>query len=472
MEFSNGSLVLSNIYERLLRYDPIGERFVPELAISYESSKDGLTWTFHLRRNVYFHDGVRLDADAVKFSIERSMRLRQGASYIWNPIDEIKTIDKYRVQFFLKYPAAMDLAVSCAYGAFIMSPKAVTSHLPNWLSDGNEAGTGPYTLHSFKTGDEVVLSAFRNYWGGWKPNQFKQVIIKRISSSSKRRELLENGTVDISVYLSTEDNEILKNNDKIVKSFDGTYANAILLFNTAKAPLNDKMYRKAIRYAFPTDQIWSVLGHSSIKPSKGLIPSGIWGHHSNAAAYTYNMEKAQQLLSQSKHSDRDHTLVLTYFAENNFQKRIAEMYRDSLKKIGIRLKLQGMSWESQEQLAKHIKPENRQDILMMIWWPDLISPYSWLYNLYHSQSSIGFNYTYLQSPTLDQLIDRMYRFQATNRKEAITLVKRAQKMIRDEAVSIPVYDLKATWVYQNSLKGFRFNPAYQDVIFFYETYRN
>ena len=105
VEMSNGVIVLCNIYETLLKYDPLNKEFIPVLATDYRKSDDGLVWEFDIRENVKFHDGTELNAEAVKFSIERTMELGKGPAFIWDPVDEINVKDDYTVEFKLKYPS-------------------------------------------------------------------------------------------------------------------------------------------------------------------------------------------------------------------------------------------------------------------------------------------------------------------------------------------------------------------------------
>jgi peptide/nickel transport system substrate-binding protein len=84
--FSNENVVTGNVYETLTFYNPPGSEteISPKLATSWESSEDGLTWTFNLREGVKFHDGADFNAHAVKFSLERTMGLGLGAAYIFD----------------------------------------------------------------------------------------------------------------------------------------------------------------------------------------------------------------------------------------------------------------------------------------------------------------------------------------------------------------------------------------------------
>ena len=126
--FSTEAAYMGNMYEQLLRINPPGaeERFTPLLAESWESSADGLVWTFYLRPDVFFHDGEPLTAEAVKLSIEAAAA-RGGASFIWLPLDTITVVDDLTVQFNLKWSAPLDLIASSLYGAWIISPQALAA---------------------------------------------------------------------------------------------------------------------------------------------------------------------------------------------------------------------------------------------------------------------------------------------------------------------------------------------------------
>ena len=82
-----------------------------------------MSWTFKLRKGVKFHDGEPFNATAVKLCLERTIKMRKGAFWLWLSIKEIQVIDDYTVKFVLKYPAAIDLISGAMHGAMIYSPK-------------------------------------------------------------------------------------------------------------------------------------------------------------------------------------------------------------------------------------------------------------------------------------------------------------------------------------------------------------
>lgn len=471
VEYSNGIVVLNNVYETLLRYDPINNKIIPVLATEYFKSDDGLTWTFKIREGVKFHDGTDLNAEAVKASIGRTIALGQGAAFIWDPVEEILVKDDYTVEFILRYPAPLDLIASSGYAAFIMSPKAIDANPDDWFSQGNEAGSGPYMLQSYKMGEEVVLTRFEEYWQGWSGKHFDKAVIKKIPETASRRQLVEKGEADITMELPYEDIEALKGNPGVNILEEPSFQNLLMFFNTEKAPLDNKLVRQALSYAFPYDDVVEYAMGGYATQGKGPIPAGHWGHGEDLFQYEHDIEKAKELLAQAGYPEGGLKLLFTYMAGDEAEKKSAELYKAELAKLNIDLEIRGMPWESQWELAKNPDAEKRQDIFTMYWWPDFASPYSWFYSLYHSEEEILFNMAYWKSAEFDRLIDEGNEKSGIDRQEAENLYIQAQEILIDEAPSVFVYDKRYVWVTNSSFKGFESNPIYPNVVFFYDTYR-
>jgi peptide/nickel transport system substrate-binding protein len=471
VEFSNGIVVLNNVYETLLRYDPAADKLIPVLATDYTKSPDGLTWTFHIRKGVKFHDGTDLNAQAVKFSIDRTIKLNQGAAYIWGAVKQINVLDDYTVQFQLSYPAPIDLITSSTYAAFIISPTAVQAHPDSWLSQGNECGTGPYMLQSNTAGSQVVLTAFKGYWQGWQGKHFDKVVIEKVPETASRRQMLEKGDADITGYLPYEDVNAMKSEPSVVINVSPSFENLFFFMNTQKPPLNNLQVRQALSYAFPYQDVVNYCMGGYATQSRGIIPVGMWGHGDSLPQYSTDLDQAKALLKQAGYSNGGFTLQLTYMSGDESEKKAAELYKDQLAKLNIDLDVREMPWTSQWELAKSNNKSQQQDILAMYWWPDYCSPYSWLLNLFHSESSINYNLGYWYNQNYDSLVDDGNKEAGVDRQKATQMFIDAQKMVMDQAVAIPVYDEKDVYVTNKSFKGFVDNPAYPETVFFYNTYR-
>lgn len=464
---------LLNVYDTLLRYDPDTDTVQYQLCDSYEFSEDAMTWTFHIREGAKFHDGTPVNAEAVKYSFERTIEKGLGASYIWAPVDHFEVTDEYTLVAHLSYAAAMDLVVSSPYAAYVMSPTTMKEKGDDWIAAGNEAGSGPYYIESNTVGKQVVLAKFDDYWGGWKENQFDRVVIQNVSEASSRRLMLESGDADVVSALPAEDVDALSGNKDITIVKQSSFENLFVTMNCVYGPLSDLNVRKAMSYAFPYDDVIQyALGGNGAK-STGPVPAGLWGHSEEGEvdSYHYDIEKAKEYLSQSSYPEGGFTLSLTYVTGIEEQRKLAELFQNELRKLNITLDIQPMTADMYTTRGQSERPEDRQDMAILVWYPDVPSPYTFFYTFYHQQDPISFNWTYYANDELDALIDQADILSATDRGQSIELYRQAQQIIYDDAPAIIAYDLNNVHCYRTSFQGFESNPAYPYTVFFYECTR-
>lgn len=470
VENSNGVMVLHNTYEMLTYYNYETGKIDPMLAESWSASEDGKSWTFKIKEGVKFHDGTDLNAEAVKKSIDRTMELGLGASFIWDSVESIELIDKYEVKFNLKYPAPIDLIASAAYAAFIISPDAAEKD-SDWFNQGNGAGTGPYKIQKAVAGEEVVLEKFDDYWRPWKENQYTSIIMKKVPESSARRQLLEKEEAQISVNFSTTDIEAMKKSDKVQIVQRPLYDTVVGCLNTEKYPLDNVDFRRALSYAFPYEEtVNNVLEGQGVQ-SHGLIPGGLWGHSEDLMQYNFDLDKAKEYLDKSGVKTDGLTIEMTISSGYDEYRNFAQLFQINLKKLGINLEIREMSWDAQWEKAKNPNPKDRQDIFLFIWWPDYPSPISWFEGLVRSENKIFFNLSYIKNTDLDAKMHEASMLTVTDRDKAEQIMIDMQKEIIDEAYFIHMYDKSATYGISKDLKGFTTNPAYPTVVRYFDLYK-
>nr|MBO2508029.1 ABC transporter substrate-binding protein [Bacillota bacterium] len=466
--FSNEIMAMQNMYETLLHYDPLADDFKPVLATSWDRSEDGLTWTFHLRQGVKFHTGKEMTSADVKGSIERTIQRGQGASFIWDPLDRIETPDDYTVVFHLKYPAPLDLIVSAGYSAYIFDVDVADEE---WFNAGNDAGTGPYTVESWTQGEQLVLTRFDDYWGGWNdPRQWDKVVFRIVPEAATRRQLMETGQGDFTYGLPPEMVEALRSNANLQVVETPSFQNLLGMLNTEKAPLDDVRVRKALAHAFPYQQVVDHVMQGTARPARGPIPYGMWGHGEDLPQPGYDLDEARRLLAEAGYPDGGFSLVLTYTAGDEVERRAAELYQVELASLGIDLEIRAMPWEQQWDLARSPDPQQRQDILLFYWWPDLVHPQSWLDALFKSQDEILFNLSYYSNPEYDALVERGVAEAGLDREQAAATFIEAQRLLLEDAAALFIFDQKYVRVTSNRLGGYADNPAYPHVVRWYETY--
>jgi len=457
-----------NVYEPLLRYRALTDEFIPVLATDYEKSEDGLTWTFQLRKGVKFHTGNEMDAEAVKFSFERTMERGRGSSYILAPVKSIEAVDKYTIRFHLKYRIPFDLLVTSNYCAFVFDPK-FSDH--EWFVEGHDSGTGPYKIESIKGREEVVLAKFDDYWGGWRDKYFDKVVIKEVVESSTRRLMLESGAADYVVDLPPTDIKALEDNPDIKITTFPSFQNLVLLYNTLKPPLDNQLVRRALACLIPYQDVTEAAMGGYARPSRGVLPYSLWGHSDRVEQFTFSPTVAKELLAQAGYPDGFDRKLLVIMPEIGSMRKTAELWQSELAEFNIELDIRSMPPGSRYEMARSPDPAKRQDIFILWWWPEWVHPDSFLTSLIHTEEQPAWNLSYYSNPLIDNLLNVAQKLSATDREGAAELYVEIQNIIANEAPAIPIFDVEYVTLSRASLKGCEYDPAWLNILYWYNCYR-
>mgnify|MGYP000253422664 CR=1 FL=1 len=463
--FSTEALYMANIYEPLMWINPDGT-FEPALAESWDISEDGLTWTFHIRDGVKFHDGGELTADVVKASIERTRELGTGASWIWWMVDSIEAVDDLTVVFTLSTAYPLDRVAASTYAAWIMSPTAAAYEDSEWFEAGNEAGSGPWMLESYTPDEEIVLTRFEDYWGGWDDDQFDKVVISIVPEQVVQSQMLEGGEVDLALSLPAETLENFKANPDFTVYEDATLFNYVGLMNTQKPPLDNKLVRQAIAYAIPYDDVVAVGAGGLGQQARGPVPHGLWPYSDDVFQYSYDPDKAKELLAEAGYPDGGFSLVLTHAAENLSEERFAPVIKDALAEIGIDVEIRPMLWAQQWELAKG-DPAEAQDIFLLLWWPTISDGYDNLSSMFKCEDSPFFGLAYYCNEEYDTLITDALAMTATDPETAQQKYTEAMNILAEDSPSLFLYDTSTFRPVPTYLKGYEYNANYPFSTFFY-----
>src|SRR6266536_311654 len=284
--YSNDIIASSDMYETLTHYNPTTKKADPDLATSFKSNKAGTMWTFTLRHGVTFHKGRPLTAQAAKAAIERTMKIHQGAAYIWDPVKSISTPTPYTLVFHLKYPAPLDFNASADYGAYIYDTKAAPAKkLAGWFGQGHDSGTGPYTI---------------DYW-----------VVPSVTTAAQ---LVRAGKVTFVERLNPQLWASFKSNPTVTTTSHSSWQNLLALLNTKSGPLADVRIRQAISYAVDYKGIIAALKGDATRQI-GIVPPGLWGHFNSLPnEYNTNLSKATALLKAAGYGPggKKLNLVLTH----------------------------------------------------------------------------------------------------------------------------------------------------------------
>lgn len=509
-EFSNSIILLPNVYETLTRWNPTTNQAEPLLATAWTHSSDGMTWNFTLRQGVTFHDGTPFNATAVKFSIDRTVYMNQGAAYIWYPLkgagayfavsntstpwttpewanftkDSITIVDAYHVTFHLDYAAALDKIASSGYGAYMFSPNTppTTANGGNlteqfaaqqsWFNiQHHDSGSGPYVINSasYKQSN-AVLDRFQGYWGGWKAGQFEHAIIETISAPAQREQAILSGSVDIGIDPPLADLPTLRSNGAVAVVTHPSYRALYAFFNIQRSPTNNLSVRQALAYALPYSQIVSSVVNGTGTQSIGVVPDTMWGHDATLPRYAFNLTKARALLTQAGYPNGGFTLNYTYLLDDPYEGDIGVLWKENLATLGITLNLEPKTWDVQWAEAK-ANASVAQSIFVMYWWPTYVTPFDFLYNMFSTDSYQYFNLGYYKNPAFDNAIFNGSADEATNPTQALADYRSAQVMLYKDVPGLGIVDMKNVYLLRSNLQGFNDNPAYPLVVFFYQLSR-
>ncbi len=469
-EYSNGIIAMSNMYQTLTHYDSATHQVDPELATSWSSSSNGLTWTFQLRHGVHFHTGRLMTASAARAAILRTIQENGGAAYIWGAVKTIDVPSEYTLVFHLKYPSPLDLEASADYSAYIYDTQAAGpgGNLTKWLNTPHDAGTGPYTLQTWNSGQEfeVILKAFPGYWGGWSGAHYKRVVFRVVPQDTTAVQLLRSGQVSFVEQMSPTLWNSLKGTSGIKLVSAASWQNLLGQLNTQALSLP---VRQAISYGVDYAGIIAALSGAAV-PSSGIVPAGLLGHFTNLPNYSYDPAKATKLLNAAGYGPgkKALNLSLTYTQGDTNESVVATLMKSDLAKLNINLSVQSLSWPTQWAKAKSSSAAQHQDIFMEYWWPDYADPYSWFINLLYTENPPYFNLSYYSDKTLDGMINQVEPLVATDRSAAEQLYRNMQVRILDTAPILFLYNSNYQYAMLNNFTGLQVNPAYPNVVFVYD----
>lgn len=471
-ENSNSIVALSNVYETLTFYNAQTQGLDPLLATEWSTSADGLQWSFTIQPDVTFHTGRTMTAEDVKASIDRTIELGQGASYIWAAVKSIEAPDAETVVFNLRYPAPVDLIASAGYAAYVYDTEAAGGvDLNEWFEEGQESGTGPYTLDEWNPGQEVELrlKAYPDYWRGWDGAHYQRVVYRVVPEATTAAQLLRSGQVSFVERMTPQLFDTFRDDPNFTTVEASSWQNLLGLLNTQSGPLADPIVRQAISYGIDYEGILTAL-KGAVAPSSGVVPPGLWGHHDDLPIYTHDPQQAEQLLQQAGYGPGGEPmdLTLTYTQGDSDEQLVASIIKSNLAELNVNVDVRGLQWQTQWSKGKSSNPEERQDIFVFYWWPDYADPISWFANLFHCEDKVFFNLSYYCNGSLDKQIDTVGTFAAIDRDRAIEMYRDMQTTLLEDAPALTLYNQNYQHAMLSSVGGFEENPAYPNVAFVYE----
>ncbi|WP_420792355.1 staphylopine-dependent metal ABC transporter substrate-binding lipoprotein [Bacillus cereus] len=465
------------VYESLVENTKEGIK--PLLAKSWEISKDGKIYTFHLRKDVKFHDGEPFNAEAVKKNIDAIQNNAEKHSWIKlsTKIVACNVVDEYTVELVLSeayYPTLVELSMTRPY-VFISPENFVNGKTKDGVNGYN--GTGPYILDEHKINESATFKANENYWGGLP--KIKKITSKVLPAGETTFLALQKGEVNFaftddrgadSIDVEAMKQLIDSGNYKITRS--EAMNTKMIVANSSKShnPVSEKAVREAIWYAIDRETITKDILNNTETVANTLFSSNVNYADVPLKKRGYDLEKAKEILKKAgwvlegdavaRTKDGNKLAMNLYYDSNSpSQKAEAEFIQSSLKSIGIQLKIIG---EESTSIANR-RSTGDYDLLFNQTWGLAYDP----------QSTIaGFtsNASYLQTTSGIAKADELYNkiaevMVSTNEAERKQLYADILKTVHDEAVFIPISYGRVTVVAPKNLKDISFKQTQYELPF-------
>jgi len=324
--------LLQNVYEQLLRVAPSGTDLEPSLATAWERSEDGLTYTFHLRPGVTFHDGSPLKASDVKFSMERA---KNDPNNIWTftlvALKEVTAPDDATVVATLDQPWAPFLADIAMFNCAVMPEAWVKANDKRVATEMN--GTGPFTFVEFKQGQYVLLKKNPNYWDAGLP-YLDEVKIPYVADDNARILQLQGGELDGMFNVPTgRVDELAADPNLQVLQLPSSYSQYVVL-NHKQPPLDDVNVRLALNYATDKQTLIQVALFGNGVEATSFMPQGALYWNDTQPGFPFDLDKAKDYLAKSK-VPNGFPIEFQYLAGNAEIEQLATAIKDMWTQIGV-----------------------------------------------------------------------------------------------------------------------------------------
>jgi peptide/nickel transport system substrate-binding protein len=428
--------VLENVFDTLVAPDANLE-MKPALAERWEVSPDQLTWTFHLRKGVTFHDGTPFTADDVVYSYRRIIDQKLANADKFSAVTDIKAVDPATVVIRVKQPTPNLLTNIGGFKGMAIVERA---NVESGQIATHPVGTGPFSFVSRKSGDDIVLKANPTYWAG--APKVPGVTFQFISEPSTALSALQAGEIDWTDSVPTQRVTQLQNDDSIHLAVTPSNDYWYLALNEAKPPWNDPRVRQAIAYAIDRKAIVQATSYGTARENQLAIPEGNpwYAPYDN---YRLDVDKAKSLLAEAGNQPKSMDMLVT--SEYPQTVTAAQVIADNLSSLGITVNIRTVdmaTWLDQQNSGNF-------DMLMMGWLGN-IDPDDFYYAQHHTGGSS--NAQKFSNPDVDRLLD-------AGRRETDQTVRRddyakAAALIADQVSYIYLYNPSVIQAWTTRLSGY------------------
>jgi peptide/nickel transport system substrate-binding protein len=461
-----GAWVYYNITEPLLVLDEQG-KLTARLATSWQQLSPTKI-RFKLRPNVKFHDGTPLNADAVKFTIDRAFNQKPGARWasLAGPFAGAEVVDALTVDIVTKEPYGPALrSLAMAYVG-IVSPAAVQKHGENY--GRNPVGTGPFKFVEWRTNTSITIERNNEYWGD--KALVDRVVFKVVPEEGARMIALRTGEADMVLIPSPAELPNIKREGK-ANVYEVVGGRIIFVgFNLVKPPMDDVLLRQAMSHAVNVNTILENIYEGAAARPRGYLAPAVFGFTDMQLdkLYPYDKGKAKALFAKAGWTPGPdgilqkggQKLTLSWLASRGRYLKDAEMaeaVQAQLKEVGVDARLQFLEWGA---VFSQMRSANLDHHMYTFGWITTNNDADYTMHssfLCKNVPPAGWNRARYCNKKVDELIEKARG--SVDQKAREKMYAEAQTIMAKEPIWIPVANTKEVAVTQRYVRGFSIHPV-------------
>jgi oligopeptide transport system substrate-binding protein len=457
---SYGVSVANQIFDGLVEFDS-HLNVVPALAQAWSASRDGLVWTFHLRKGVQFHNGREMNAEDVVYSLSRMLdpavgspnsslldnvkgaaEFRDGTTKV---LEGIKAIDRYTVEVSLSEPFVPFISILGMAHTSIVPRDEVERLGPDFGTA--PVGTGPFRLVRWVRGQEILLETNEHYFGG-RPalDRVRFIIFPGHTTGDMLRAFVQ-GELEESPLTPDRQKEFLEGATyKVIRK--PTLSLLFLGFNLDRRPFQQREVRQAFNYAIDKIRLNQEVRVGRYVVARGILPPGMPGYSPEVQGYDYDPVRAKTLLAEAGYPGGKNLTpgMLSTPVKSVEVQAEYRFIQQHLAALGVQVDLQQFNdWPTFREALEH----GDVQLFRYAWRADYPDPDNFLYPLFHSAGQR--NYYRYHNPAVDKLLDDARG--ETDDLRRVKLYREAEQLILQDAPGIMLLHYTYESVFQPYVEG-------------------
>ncbi|WBL16754.1 peptide-binding protein [Sutcliffiella sp. NC1] len=440
--------------------------FEGDLAEDWDVSEDGLTWTFHLKEGVKFHDGEELTAEDVVFtySIPLHDDYAGARASDFEQIKDIQAVDPYTVQITLTEKYAPFLSTM----SYHILPKHILEDVPigdlaeHPFNTKEPIGTGPFTFVEWKDGEYIKVEANEDYYDG-RPN-FDSIVYKIVPDANSLMVQLQTGDIH---HIAVQSEDLMLAQDLeaqgLIQLQSGLGLSYTYIGWNQKNPLfQDKKVRQALTHALNREVIVESVLEGDGQLANSTASPVSWSYTEDVPVFDYDLEAAKALLAEAGWEDTDGDGILDKDGEkfeftlnvnqgNKAREQIAVIAQEQLKEVGIEVNIKVLEWSA----FVSANMAHEYDACINGWSLGVDPDQTDYFHSKHREQ--GLNYTQHSNPEVDQLLEENVKI-LDDEKRLEVLHELYQQISEDQPYTFLYYP-NVHYALPINLGGFEFHPS-------------